>query len=173
MERTKAETMILIKNAEYMQTIALQMLTKETPESTTLVEMFPILKEMDEHCESVEELEAYLDEQIAHINYLDTSKEEDSKNGYATKYDIRSAGSHLYSYKKKYEWNGKEESTTTDVYKETVVDKFHTYISLLYYTLHGFIQDYTIRQDIVLPVSACAEWEVERENSYNPWETEE
>ena len=150
MERTRAELTVLNNTVSDLRTIVM--------ECAELIGVLPKLAELNNHCTSVEELEKYIDEEIFHINYLDTSNEEESKNGYSTRYDMRTSGSLIYTYNNTYEWNGKEETERKEVYRDTLLDKFHTLVSLMYYNLHNLRADYEPRQDIVVPASACDPW---------------
>ena len=142
MERTRAELSIMHNTKNILMTIARELseLIRQCPALTRE------LSEIDKHADTIASLEEYIDTEISHRNYLDTAADPDSKNGYSTKYDMRSVGSYLYTWR--------DEDGRHETYKENILDKFHTLVSLMFYELYNLPKDYQER-DIVIPVSAC------------------
>ena len=89
----------------------------------------------------------YLDDIVEHWNYIE---DPDSKKGYSDKYDVRVAGTY---YGKKTVQGYKGEPTKEDFYTESILDKFHKFISLVYYTVFDLPIDY--RPKAPTPCSAC------------------
>lgn len=100
--------------------------------------------------EIYKEMCAYLDEHTARLQYIENSE---SKNGYTDKYDMYTAGTYCGTYTEHNDHFNSNE--TKEYYKEKILDKFHKYVSVLYYIMHALPID--MRKRYPVPVSACEE----------------
>lgn len=101
---------------------------------------------------TLEELETEIDNVTHALNYIEDVTDD---NRPATKYDIRQAGSYICRYDTTNSYHGRETETKRELYREKLIDKWHTLLSLAYYIKHDLPMDFRPRNQMPTPVSAC------------------
>jgi len=133
-ERTRAEHTIARKTVEDLRTLALEI--------NQLSDTLPRVSELNNYT-TVEDIEHHIEQDIDRLNYTENPE---YKNIATTKYDMRTAGTYICHYTD-------EQGNHHDMYKESLLDKFHTWVSLMFYQLAGIPEE--TRTPLVVPVSAC------------------
>lgn len=101
---------------------------------------------------TLEELEQQIDNATHALNYIEDKTDD---NRPATKYDIRQAGSYICTYDTTTSYHGRESQTKREYYREKLIDKWHTLLSLAYYIKYDLPMDFRPRNQLPTPVSAC------------------
>lgn len=111
---------------------------------------------------TLEELENEIDNNIHALNYIEDVTD---NNRPSHKYDINNAGTFICRTDSINSYHGRETETKRDIYREKLIDKWHTLLSLAYYIKHDLPMDFRPRNQVPTPVSACNPQDAWRYNS--------
>jgi len=139
-KRTKAELTIMKSNID-----ALRIIRNEQTYAETIGVCIPA--ELD----TVESITKYLDETAQILN----SATDTDGNQY-TVYDMETPGTYICTYETENKYHGRKTPSKSELYMDTLLDKWHKVLSLAYYRAHNLAYDFAPRP-IVVPVSACDE----------------
>ena len=112
--------------------------------------------------DTLEELETQIDNATHALNYIE-DKTDDNRPSH--KYDINNAGTYICRTDSINSYHGRETETKRDVYREKLIDKWHTLLSLAYYIKYDLPMDFRPRNQMPTPVSACDPQDAWRYNS--------
>lgn len=101
---------------------------------------------------TLEELEKQIDDATHALNYIE-DKTDDNRPSH--KYDINNAGSYICRTDSINSYHGRESQTKRDIYREKLIDKWRTLLSLAYYIKYDLPMDFRPRNQMPTPVSAC------------------
>lgn len=132
---------------------------------TEILSQIPLAQELGlpiGNPDTLEELEQEIDNAIHALNYIEDKTDD---NRPATKYDLRQAGTYICKYDSMNSYHGRETETKRELYREKLIDKWHTLLSLAYYIKHDLPLDFRPRNQMPTPVSACEPRDAWRYNS--------